>query len=137
MLLALVESSLSGIILAAKNVPPIDTISLAFNIWFGLVTVIVVNLMKGLLFDIFFSEIIRARMTAPLITSTTKKPDGSLMHNSIYHNKALDFLTKQSEPTTSGVEPIQTQSHCPGTPDSQADTEPETRVKSTNELIVE
>ena len=152
MLLALVETLLVTIIIAAKNVPPIDTVSLVFNIWFGLVTVAVVIVMKELLHDILFSDAIKAKLTMPampLCTTTIIKPSGGCVHNSIYHSAVIGIISKlndNSEESTRQPEPIavdakstqpETQSSCPGTPDSQADTEPETHVKMSKGLGAE
>ncbi len=72
----LTETSLTMITLAAKNTPPVDYLSLIFNVYFGFITFSVVLVTARLLRDLFYYEITKEKLMQPLYGVHAMTEDG-------------------------------------------------------------
>jgi hypothetical protein len=144
----LIDSCLAMVLVAAKNVPPTDCLSILFNIYFGVMMVAMVNATQAIFRGLFFWD--KMKDYEPALTTVMVAPDGNAV-KCITHGKVSkeDILTaivkmciatrnyardmnsaespKPAEPTTTSTsipEPAnatgaQTPPPCPGTPDSE------------------
>ena len=149
----LIDSCLTMVLAAAKNVPPTDCLSILFNIYFGVMMVAMVNATQAIFRGLFFWD--KLKDDEPALTTLMVAPNGNAVkcttHGTVSKEEILALIVrmyiatqhcaqamhsaespKPAEATTASTstpEPTnsaQTPPPCPGTPDSersQADTE--------------
>ena len=144
----LITVCLTMIIFASKNVPPTDFFSMLFNVWFSLVTVVMVTILRSLLFALFFPDSVKEK---PICAFSSVGNGKNILNYSMYENKdeairlgGYLFNTNIAAQLPSVAKPVdsnpaktaQTPPKSPGTPDSsaeersQAETETYAEVKS-------
>ena len=148
--IGLVDLSLVMVIFAAKTIPPTGIYAMLFNLCFGVMTVSLVIKTQYLFKMLFFAEAVKEGFNQPLSTTTYILPGGGAVKRCVYNTQergsggvyllsvpSLDNKesAKPEQPGSaapaSGAEsaanpsPVQSPMQCPGTPDSQADTESE------------
>lgn len=144
----LLAECLAAMIVAAKSVPPTDSFSMLFNIWFGFVIFTLVVALRPLIHALFFSEATSKKLLEPVCSLVICNKDDCSSKYAIFdktlaaflfeHNKIAGTQHAATDPKPS--EPVHpapaataqstTPPKSPGTPDSlgeersQADTEP-------------